>query len=139
MIETDGKEPGPAVQQRNSLVGLKKHFPLGSSTTTLKTPRKTIRNFGNICYIKSSKPGTSKQLIMGRNALAQKQVFRFQSHITPTENIRGPRSNPSPLANPGEFALCLYQITPLRQETEFIIELHSNASLPVGKEVFSAY
>lgn len=69
-------------------MGLEKHFPLGSSKTILEAPRKTIRNFGNICYIKSSKPGSSKHLIMGRNALSQKQVTKFQSLMTPNENIR---------------------------------------------------
>lgn len=70
MIETDGEELVPAVLQRNSLVGPETHFPLGSSKKILGTPRKTTRNFGNICYVKSSKPGTSKHLIMGRKALS---------------------------------------------------------------------
>lgn len=59
MFETDGEEPGPAVKQRGSLVGLEMHFPLGSSKTILKTLRKTIINFHGIWYIESLKPGAS--------------------------------------------------------------------------------
>lgn len=123
MIETDGEEPGPAVWQRNSLVGLEMHFPLGSSKTILERPRKTIRNFANICYIKSSQPGTSKHLIVERNALSQKQVSQFQSLIIP-ENIR---SRGLTLVFWFTWvSLALLRLDPsLWQETRFIMEFHS--------------
>lgn len=55
---------------------------------------------------------------MGRNALAQKQVSKFQSHITPTDNIRNPRFNPTPLVNLDAFVLCLYWTLPLDKKQD---------------------
>lgn len=66
------------------------HFPLGSSKTILERPRKTIRNFANICSIASSQPGKSKHLTVERNAQTQKQVPKFQSLIIPNGNTRSP-------------------------------------------------
>lgn len=116
-------------------MGLEMHFPLGSSKTILKTPRKTIRNFGNICYIKSSKPSTSKHLIMGRNALAQKQVSKFQSHIQHLLKTSGVQGLTLVLwLTWGSLHSASTRPFPLnkKQDSEF----HSNASLPVRKEVF---
>lgn len=66
------------------------HFPLGSSKTILERPRKTIRNFANICSIASSQPGKSKHLTVERNARSQKPVPKFQSLIIPNGNTRSP-------------------------------------------------
>lgn len=72
MIEIDGEEFVFVVLQRNSFVGLEMYFLLGFSKKIFGIFRKIIRNFGNICYVKSLKFGISKYLIMGRKVLFQK-------------------------------------------------------------------